>query len=176
MTTTGYDRESVAAHEAGHAAALVILGRLPWRVTADAHPSDRVWGQLEQCWDEEGELTRESVERTAKVIHCGPINQGKSEWPPKYPPPLGEPGDPGQLSACMRFLGWDRLEYDMAYIEAVALTNTEEFKNLARRIARALVLKDSLDRDDLRKLIGVEALERYGIPIPEEQENDKWNT
>lgn len=168
-----YERERVAVHEAGHAASLILQGRLPWSVTAD-RPTEQLWGSLEIAWDEEGELTEESVERTAIVVHCGPIHAEDKDWPPKYPPPLGEPGDAGQLSACMRYLGWGRAEYEAAYIEAVVLTNTDDFKRLARRIARALVLKDTLDRDDLRKLIGAEALERHGIPdaVPDETEND----
>lgn len=169
-----YDRESVADHEAGHAAALVILGRLPWRLTAD-RPTDRVWGELEQAPYEE--ITPESVERMVTMLHCGPINQGKKDWPPKYPGDIGGEGDAGQLAACIRYLGWGRAEYDAAYVEAVAMTNTEEFKALARRIARGLVLKDTLFRDDLRKLLGPEILERYGIDSPEEMENEnKWNT
>ena len=58
------------------------------------------------------------------------------------------PGDEGQLSACMRCLGWGRPAYDAAYVEAVALTDADEFISLARRIARGLVLKDELNRDD----------------------------
>lgn len=158
-----FNRKQTARHEAGHAAAMILRGRLPRSLSA-SHAEAGVYGRMDVAWDSEGELDPEAVFDLVVAIHAGPIHAGNSDWPPRWPPSIGAPGDEGQLAACARFLNMDRSDWDAAYVEAAALVGNPEFTRIAGLIARALELSDEIDADGLRRLIGTDRLELFGIP------------
>ncbi len=172
--TAPFHRKNTAAHEGGHAALLVMCGRLPTRVEAN-HAELGIWGRVEIAWHGE-ELDRDAVADLILAIHAGPLYAGATGWPPKWPPDLGADGDEGQLAACVNYLGYDRSDADTAFVRAAALTATKEFNQLAALIARALELAGELDADELRELIGERRLERYGISPPQHNNNEKGQT
>jgi len=164
-----FDRKQTARHEAGHAAAMILRGRLPRSVSA-SHAEAGVYGRMDVAWDEEGELDPEAVADLVISIHAGPIHAGDPGWPPRWPPSIGAPGDAGQIAACAKYLNMDRSDWDAAYVEAAALTGNPEFTRIAGLIARALELSDEIDSDGLRRLIGEDRLELFGIDPPLHEE------
>ena len=164
-----FDRKQTARHEAGHAAAMILRGRLPRSVSA-SHAEAGVYGRMDVAWDSDGELDPEAVADLVISIHAGPIHAGEKGWPPKWPPSLGAAGDAGQIAACAKYLNMDRSDWDAAYVEAAALTGTPEFGRIAALIARALELSDEIDAAGLRRLIGEDRLELFGIDPPQHEE------
>lgn len=160
-----YDRRKVAQHEAGHCAALLMLGHVPARVTAD-RPSTQLFGLMEHPWQNADELKPEWVRDLGIAILAGPLAEGKRDWPPRWPLEIGSPGDAGQLAACAKYLRWGRAEYDAACVKAEHLVNTRDFGRLVDVITAALVAMDELTADDLRRIVGPERLRRFGIPTP----------
>jgi hypothetical protein len=160
--SAAYDRKRVALHEAGHVAALALLGHLPRAVTAD-WPAEGILGFMEHAWGEDDELSPDGVADLVLSIHAGPLAERRSDWPPKWPPRMAEPGDEGQLAACVNYLGWGRPEWEAAFVKAEHLTRSRDFRQVVGLLARALEVHDVLDTDDVCHLIGDERLARFGI-------------
>jgi hypothetical protein len=146
-----------------------MLGRLPVSVSAD-WPEANSAGVMEIAWGEEG-ITPESARDVALSILMGPFVEGKTDWPPRWPPDMSAPGDEGQLAACVRYLGMDEGGWDVLMTQAQLLATSPEFLRLVELIARALELKDEMTADDLRWLLGEQILREHGLATkPEEQE------
>ena len=158
-----YDRHKTSRHEGAHAAASILLGHLPRRVTAD-RPTEGYYGQLELAWGPDG-VTPEGARLAALVVLCGPMVEqggcGSEEWPPRWPLCVSDDGDAGQVGACVKYLKLDWHGWQELIKEAEALVAEPEFVRLVDLIARALELRDELDRADLRWLIGAERFGEY---------------
>jgi hypothetical protein len=165
--TVSHDRATTAKHEAAHCAALVMLGRLPVSVSAD-WPEAGSAGVMEIAWGEEG-ISRESARDVAISILMGPLIEGKADWPPRRPPDMSASGDEGQLGALARYLKLDERGWDALITQADTLAQSPEFLRLVELIARALELKDELNTDDLRWLLGERTLRQHGLATQTEE-------
>jgi hypothetical protein len=159
--TVTHDRRRTARHEAGHAAAFVIGGWLPKQVTAD-RPEEGTEGWVSPDWDGES-ISPQRAADVAIAVLMGPLAVGEPGWPPEWPIDPDVAGDQRQLAFCCRYLKLDEDGYFSLVKQAHELAGSREFIRLRDLIARALELKDELDADDLRWLVGSETLFKYGI-------------
>jgi hypothetical protein len=171
--TVTVDRRSVARHESGHVAGLIIACRwLPRRVTAD-RPAERILGQMELDWATEG-LNPKLARGLAIAIVLGPISEGREDWPPAWPldPDDGD-NDARQLGVLADYLKLEEADWGLIVAEARVIATTPTFHRLVGLIGRALELADQLTADDIRHLIGARTCAAYGIdPDPTTKETD----
>jgi hypothetical protein len=121
------DAERIAAHEAGHACACVVLG-VPVRlidVAGDATALGRVRHGLEQV------TSREDARKRILIILCGLI-EGADDWDdvPAWPLRTYVSTDELNLQGMAEYLGLDRESYDALRFEALRLTLDREYQLL----------------------------------------------
>jgi hypothetical protein len=163
--TVTHHRSRTARHEAGHAAVLVMAGRLP-TITAD-HPDDRAYGRVALDWPDG--VDRDGALDVALAVLMGPLVVAEPGWPPQWRPRREVAGDEGQLAACLSYLKLGEPEYYELIRQANTLASSPRFQRLVALIARAAELRDVLTADDLRRLLGAEILRTYAIPKREEE-------
>ena len=142
------DAKRVAAHEAGHAVAAVLLGVpvLLIDVVGDATASGRVRHGLEQVSDSE------DARKRMLLILAGPIMAAQS-WDevPDWPLETHRSTDERNLAMLAGYLGLDEAGYRELFLEALKLTLTDEFCHLHRAVSGCL---------DFTTRIGPELLEQ----------------
>jgi hypothetical protein len=152
MTVAVHRRSEVALHEAGHVAAAIILrGRLPLRVTAD-RPETGLAGRTHFDLSDDGiderPLDFMLVNLGGMLADSTPI----PAWPL-------EPGDgitssdEQALATLASYLELTEADWVGVVDRARRLAESEDFNHLVGLVARALELKDELDADDLQQLI-----------------------
>jgi hypothetical protein len=169
-------RRDVALHEAGHTtAALMLRGRLPVSVTAD-FPTDELAGLTTLDFSNDG-VSREEGGDFMVITLAGPLAERDAAFPPDWP--LEANGarrrrhstDLEALATLTRFLELDAGGYLHEVVRALELARDEDFNHLVDLIARALLLRDELNTDDLRWLIPDRLLDKYA-----HGEEEQWNT
>jgi hypothetical protein len=113
------DAERIAAHEAGHACACVVLG-VPVRlvdVSGDATAYGRVRHGLEEI------KSRADARKRVLIILCGLI-EGAEDWDelPAWPLETHRSTDEYNLHALADYLGLDKAGYSALEMEALKLT------------------------------------------------------
>ncbi len=156
--------ERIAAHEAGHCAALVFLGRLPKVVRAD-NPYGAYSGHL--VFDCEDGIDRDMASNWIIATLMGPLCELGRETP--WPPPFEtlDPADPeddvAHLAKLARYLRLDRPGYYGHVAVAAHIADCADFKGLHALIASALCRVPVLDADQLRRLIGPRTLAKFHL-------------
>ncbi len=166
-----YRRDRVARHEAGHAAALIMGGRLPTKLTAASWPwNGLLHGQMEADWSDVEVVPHVAVEVAVAVL-MGPLAAEEPGWPPEWSELDREaPGDLGQLSSALILLKTTEDDYKALVEDAKTLAGTAAFQRLVRLISRGLELKEELDAADLRQLIDERTLRAFNVdPEPTEE-------
>ncbi len=129
------DRESIAAHEAGHACACVLLnvGVKLIDIAGDATALGRVRHE-----GEDNIRTREDARKRMLIILCGPFESDDWEAIPKWPLHPGRSTDEYNLKALADALGLDERGYNDVLFEAIDLTLTPEYRMLHTAITGML--------------------------------------
>ena len=129
-----------------------------------------VAGEMRVDWGDG--VTPRAAADVAISILMGPIAEGAESWPPAWPLDPDVDGDEGQLATLLAYLKFDgESEYRALVREARVLARTAEFRRVVWLTSRALELKDELDADDLRRLLGEKTLTNYGIPTRDRSED-----
>jgi HK97 family phage prohead protease len=144
-------------HEAAHAAAALLQdlpvdsAEAPFLTLADTEDGDPLAaaGQVRigRCDDDAGRR------KTAIAILCGPLENSRSDWPPRWPlsdePTLG---DEAALVELVKALGLTRAEYADLVQDALTLASSRPFERLTLAVSRALETHGQLDEIALRRL------------------------
>lgn len=120
-------REYVAAHEGGHAVALVLLGvgvKLI-DIAGDATALGRVHHE-----GAENMCSREDAIKRMLIILSGPLMSDSWEAIPKWPLSKHRSTDEYNLAVISEALGLEKRDYDKVLHEALKLTCNREFERL----------------------------------------------
>jgi hypothetical protein len=143
------DAERIAAHEAGHACACVVLG-VPVRlidVAGDATALGRVRHGLEQV------TSRDDARKRMKIILCGLI-EGADDWDEVAPWPLNPNASTDELNldGLAEYLGLDSTSYDAVRFEALRLTLDPEYRMLFVAITGMLAYQPRIGPELIARL------------------------
>jgi hypothetical protein len=143
-----------------------MSGRLPLRASADWPEPDRA-GVVSLDFTREG-VTRANALEFARMVLLGPLAEAAPGWPPEWPidpatAPESARGDARSLRVLADVADLDEEGYHALVKQARTLAQSRDFKRMADLIARALALKDALSADDLRWLLGPDALRKYDL-------------
>jgi hypothetical protein len=158
--------QRIAAHEAGHAAGLIFFGRMPRMIRVD---NPDVGARFSGCveLDHGDGVTHDLAADWFVAILLGPICEpGRQEsWPPTFDVLHREhlEGDVAQLAVLARYLKLDRAKYNAHVAIAYHVADTVPFKELHALLADAVCRVPALTGDQLRMLIGREALAEFEI-------------
>jgi HK97 family phage prohead protease len=132
---------SIAAHEAKHAAAAMVLDVDVFEARVDA-PSPGVGGHVVHA--------RAERRHDALISLAG--RMGDAGWPPKWPPRTDRSGDEYNLAEYVQAVGLDEAGWDRLCSDAKRLVRTPEFKGKAGVIEALLDHGCVLDRDKLDQI------------------------
>lgn len=138
----------VAGHESGHAAAGVMLGRLPRMI--EVGQIGRTLGRVDFPF----KLNKRSASDVMLITMAGWV--ADEEEPPSWPiPDMGTGGDHGTVAKLTEYMGLDESGYRRLVIETWELAATKEFDRLQLAFRTALEYRPVLDRDFILDLIFV---------------------
>jgi uncharacterized protein len=143
VTATAVD-PAIAAHEARHCAAALLLGLDPIETRAD-NPSPEAGGQVSFHGGVYGRPREQGV-----MILLGGWNN--PAWPPKSPSSKGATSDERQLADAVDGLGIGPRGYELLLADARHLAATAEFKALAGTIEVLLLQGCVLRRPQLEQI------------------------
>ena len=160
---TSYDRQVTARHQAGHAAAAIMLRhRLPRSVTAD-RPEAGVFGRMVADLSDDG-VSDQTAEDFLCMVLAGPSTEALDRPVPEWPLDSdSSDGDEHLVATLADFMQLDEAGYERVLERTRRLVSNPDFLRLTHLIARALELKDVLDREDLRWLVPARLAEKYDI-------------
>jgi hypothetical protein len=146
------EAERLAAHEAGHAAAAVVLG-VPVRlvdVAGDATALGRVRHDLEQIH------SPDDARKRMKIILCGWI-ESVEDWDelPSWPLDPNASTDEHNLHALAGYLRLDSPSYSDVTFEALKLTLDRDYKMLHVAITGMLDYTPRIGPELLGRLVGI---------------------
>ena len=134
--------EHLIRHEAGHAAAALLLGLKVTSVRAGFHTHSelRDANPEDAAGETRFEATNNDHRQMAIAILAGPMAEGKTAyWPPRWPLSLAPlTPDERQVGDHVQALDLDQAGYDELCDEARALTETPVFKRLHRYLVQSL--------------------------------------
>jgi len=146
------DAERIAAHEAGHACACVVLG-VPVRlvdVAGDATALGRVRHGLEQIDNPD------DARKRMKIILCGWI-ESVEDWDelPSWPLNPNASTDEHNLATLADYLELDSRSYDDVRFEALKLTLDRDYKMLHVAITGMLDYTPRIGPELSGRLVGI---------------------
>jgi HK97 family phage prohead protease len=136
------NHQQLMAHEAGHAAAALLLGLKVTSVRASFHTASEIHDGNPD--DPAGETCFEGTtaddREMALTVLTGPMAEGQTAyWPPRWPLSLAPlTPDERQVGEHVRALDLDQAGYDELCDQARALTETPVFKRLHGYLVRSL--------------------------------------
>jgi uncharacterized protein len=152
-----HEHRKLAAHEAGHATAALLLGlevesaHAPYWTIEDSLAGDpyEPAGQVR--------MTTASIGRDARsyalAILAGPICDDRADWPPSWPLSLAPTTtDERQVTELAKHLDLDRAGYSHLVQDAFALTASEPFMRLHAAIEHWLKTRGHADANILHRL------------------------
>jgi hypothetical protein len=154
------ERELTCRHEAGHVAALVMVGRLPRQVRVDRPDVDLAGVVHLDLGDVDHQLALDMI----VVILLGPMSEPRAGWPPEWPI---DPDDPeeeiAKLSTLAAYLDLEEADWWSLVRQANHLLGSPAFLRIRGLIEAALSRIPALDAGQLRRLLGPDLLHTYGI-------------
>lgn len=158
--------QRIVGHEAGHAAAAIFLGRLPRAIRVD-NPAGgaAVSGQVEFGLGDG--MTRDLASDLLVTVLAGPICEPcrKDPWPPSFDElrPDHPSRDVAQLAILAKYLGLDARAYQGHVAIAYHIADTVPFKETQALLAAALSRVPVITAEQIRTLIGPEAIAKFEI-------------
>jgi hypothetical protein len=145
--------ERLAAHEAGHAVACVVLG-VPVRlidVVGDAKSLGYVLHGLS-----DGVSSEDDARKRMLIILCGQI-EGAEEWDelPAWPLRTHASTDEANLHALADYLELDERSYDDVRFDALKLTLDREYQMLHTAVTGMLAYQPRIGPELIGRLVGI---------------------
>jgi hypothetical protein len=143
-------------HEAGHAAAAMMLGLDVEGVHANRidveNPPPR-GTSIGATGVRRPDITDiDSMRTHALMVLAGPMNEGKPDWPPRWPLPRPTSQDEHDLSYLVTMMDMEEPEYSALVKEAKSLVARPEFNLLQMGVAHLLEAGHRLDRSALSEV------------------------
>ena len=153
----------IAWHEACDAAALCLVGLVPKGVRSD-WPSNAEAGEVTVDWGSGGYRDPARAKHVLVSVVIGALTEGREGWEPNNWPidPFlmaeGGRGDGAMARELVDHFGLDQVDWCQVLRKTDAMVRRQDFRRLVVRIADELERVEVLEADDLRSLMGLEAV------------------